>query len=239
MSYILDALKKLESEKERKARGGGMINIAGELLKNGPAPPKERRNWPLVLGLVLLASLITFGATFLFLHGGQGKKRRHHAVSSPVAVPPPVASIPVPAPKPPMPAPPGPPAVASPRQAAPLPVPKPVVVKTSPVPRHPRVVKPARPATVAKKSAKAPVEPAKAAAASLVTAPADIKVSGIAWQDHRAASRAVVNGFLLREGDTVSGARIVEIFQNRIRFSSAAGTFEVYLVANGVPGPAK
>jgi general secretion pathway protein B len=74
---------------------------------------------------------------------------------------------------------------------------------------------------------------------SLVSAPADIKVSGIAWQDQRTASRVVVNGFLLREGDTVSRARIVEIFQNRVRFSSAAGTFEVYLVATGLPGPPK
>ena len=79
MSYILDALKKLETEKERKARGAGMVNIAGELFKNGPAPPKAHRNWPLILGLVLLASLLTFGATFMFLHGGKGKK---HADSS-------------------------------------------------------------------------------------------------------------------------------------------------------------
>jgi hypothetical protein len=39
MSYILDALKKLETDKERKARGAGMVNIAGELLKTRPGSP--------------------------------------------------------------------------------------------------------------------------------------------------------------------------------------------------------
>lgn len=245
MSYILDALKKLETEKERKARAGGMINIAGELLKNGPAPPRERRNWPMVLGLVLLASLLTFGATFLFLHGGKGK--RHHVVSAPVMAPPPAPAVSaspalppaIPAPKPSVPvSQPAPAATAPPHHAAPLPAKAPEAAKAPAAPRNPRAVKPAQPATPTA-GEPPPAEPARPAAVSLVAAPADIKVSGIAWQDHRAASRVVVNGFLLREGDTVSGARVVEIFQNRVRFSSAAGTFEVYLVATGLPGPPK
>ncbi|KAA0891608.1 hypothetical protein [Oryzomonas rubra] len=239
MSYILDALKKLESEKERKARGSGMINIAGELFKNGPAPQKERRNWPIVLGLVLLASLITFGATFLLLHGGKGK--RHAA--SPIVMPPPSVT-PAPAPpllpaKPAMPEPPpGPPAAVAPQKAAPPPARVPKAVKKPPVPRHPPVARPARPVAPAAEE-NAPAEPARPAAAALVAAPADIKVSGIAWQERRGASRAVVNGFLLREGNTVSGARIVEIFQNKVRFSSGTGTFEVYLVATGLPAAPK
>lgn len=243
MSYILDALKKLETEKELKARGSGMINIAGELLKNGPAPPRERRNWPLILVLVLLTSLIIFGATFLLLHGGKGKGKRRHTVPPPVVVPTPSAAVSVPVPKPsaPVPMPTAtPPAAAPPHHAVPLPAKAPAAAKTPPAPRHPPVAKPAASATrVAKKRSNAPMKPAKPAAVSLVAAPADIKVSGIAWQDHRSSSRAVVNGFLLREGDTVSGARVVEIFQNRVRFSSAAGTFEVSLMANGLPGPAK
>jgi general secretion pathway protein B len=243
MSYILDALKKLETDKDRKARGSGMVNIAGELFKNGPAPPKVHRNWPLILGLVLLASLLTFGATYLLLHEGKGRRKRH-TVSLPLALPAPVVSVPqkpaLPAtiPKPPVPvAPSGPPAAASPRHAAPLPVPAPQAAK-APSARHPRVAAPARPEAPAAGES-VPAEPARPAAVSLVPAPADIKVSGIAWQDHRPSSRVVVNGFLLREGDTVSGARIVEIFQNRVRFSSAAGTFEVYLVATGLPAAPK
>lgn len=239
MSYILDALKKLESEKERKARGNGMINIAGELFKNGPAPRQERRNWPIVLVLVLLASLVTFGATFLFLHGGKGK--RHAA--SPIMVPPPAAT-PAPATPPLLPAKPAlpepaprPPAAVAPQKGAPPPA-KAREARTAPVvPRHRPIVKPAPARPAAEENV--PVEPARPAATSLVAAPADIKVSGIAWQEHRSASRAVVNGFLLKEGNTVSGARIVEIFQNKVRFSSGAGTFEVYLVATGLPAAPK
>ncbi|MGD0584157.1 MAG: hypothetical protein ABSA86_00065 [Oryzomonas sp.] len=245
MSYILDALKKLETEKERKARGAGMVNIAGELFKNGPAPPKAHRNWPLILGLVLLASLLTFGATFLLLRGGKGKSKRH-TVSVPLAPPAPAASAPPPSavpasgPKPPVQvSPSGPPAAASPRHSAPLPVPAPKAGKAPSALRQPQVVRPVTPAAAPAADESAPAEPARPAAVSLVPAPADIKVSGIAWQDHRAASRVVVNGFLLREGDTVSGARIEEIFQNRVRFNSSAGTFEVYLVATGLPAAPK
>ncbi|WP_168206064.1 hypothetical protein [Geobacter sp. FeAm09] len=245
MSYILDALKKLESEKERKARGTGMVNIAGELFKTGSAPHKERRNWPLILGLVLLASLVTFGATFLFLHDGKGRAKRH-------AVAPPLAQVPPSPPMPPQPAvpqalpakpaapvpPPGPPPAAAPRKV----VSPPPAAKPAQAPRRPPVAKPAQPAAPAAEegaAVPAPAEPARPAATALVPAPADIKVSGIAWQEHRGASRAVVNGFLLKEGDTVSGARIVGILQNRVRFSSGAGTFEVYLVATGLPAAAK
>jgi general secretion pathway protein B len=231
MSYILDALKKLEAEKERKARGAGMVNIASELFKNGPAPPKAHRNWPLILGLVLLASLLTFGATFMLLHGG--KEKRHTAsaplapavsTSSPLVLPTPVTK---------------PHVAAAPRHAAPIPARATVAGKAPSARRQPKVARPVKPAAAPAAGESAPAEPARPAAVSLVSAPADIKVSGIAWQEQRAASRVVVNGFLLREGDTVSGARIVEIFQNRVRFSSAAGTFEVYLVATGLPGPPK
>ena len=243
MSYILDALKKLETDKERKARGAGMVNIAGELFKNDPAPPKAHRNWPLILGLALFASLLTFGATFMLLHEGKGKK---HGTFARLASPaPPVSAIappalPAPVPKPPVSvSPPGPSAAAAPRHAAPLPAQAPKAGKAPSAPRQPQVARPVQPARAPAAGESVPVEPARPAVVSLVPAPADIKVSGIAWQDHRAASRVVVNGFLLREGDEVSGARIVEIFQNRVRFSKAAGTFELYLVATDVPVPPK
>ena len=50
-------------------------------------------------------------------------------------------------------------------------------------------------------------------------APPDLKVTGIAWQDERSARRAVVNGALIGEGAVVSGARVVEIRQDQVRFS--------------------
>lgn len=56
---------------------------------------------------------------------------------------------------------------------------------------------------------------------------ADLKVSGIAWQDDRAERRAVVNGALVGEGAVVEGARIVRIFQDKVRFSRSGETFEI------------
>jgi general secretion pathway protein B len=76
---------------------------------------------------------------------------------------------------------------------------------------------------------------------ALVAPPADIKVSGIAWADERETRRAVVNGFLLKEGSVVGGARISRIMKDRVRFSQAGGNFEVSMAAPGIsaPGPAK
>lgn len=72
-----------------------------------------------------------------------------------------------------------------------------------------------------------PAEQADDAAISSGGASSDLKVSGIAWQDERADRRAVVNGALVGEGTVVEGARIVRIFQDRVRFSRSGGTFEI------------
>ena len=76
-------------------------------------------------------------------------------------------------------------------------------------------------------------------AAVAITPPADIKVSGIAWQEERSARRAVVNGFLMKEGGMVAGAMISEILPERVRFSMSGGEFELSMVASGVPGASK
>ena len=73
----------------------------------------------------------------------------------------------------------------------------------------------------------------------LTAAPADIKLSGIAWQDERRARRAVINGFLMQEGGIVSGARITDIFQNRVRFSLSGKVFEIPLISTAVPASDK
>lgn len=72
-----------------------------------------------------------------------------------------------------------------------------------------------------------------------IPSPSDIRVSGIAWQDEQGARRAVVNGFLMQEGGSVSGAKITEIFRDRVRFSQSGSIFDVYLLASGFPGKAK
>jgi len=72
-----------------------------------------------------------------------------------------------------------------------------------------------------------------------IAAPIDIKLSGIAWQEERRARRAVVNGFLMQEGGLVSGARITDIFQDRVRFSLSGKVFEIPLTATGTPNAGK
>lgn len=54
-----------------------------------------------------------------------------------------------------------------------------------------------------------------------------LTVSGIAWQDERVLRRAVVNGSLVGEGAMVGDAKIVEIRENRVRFSRGDALFDI------------
>ena len=67
---------------------------------------------------------------------------------------------------------------------------------------------------------------ASTAAATQQAAPADISVSGIAWQDERSLRRAVVNGALVGEGAEVAGARVLEIGEDRVRLSRGGQVFD-------------
>jgi general secretion pathway protein B len=62
--------------------------------------------------------------------------------------------------------------------------------------------------------------------------PEDFKVTGIAWLEERAARRAVINGYLLREGETMSGAKLIEIRQDQVRFSQNGQTFTVFIASS-------
>lgn len=84
----------------------------------------------------------------------------------------------------------------------------------------------------------APVRPVPPAAPVMsatpepvMSAPADIKVTGIAWQDDRSARRAVVNGTLVGEGAVVAGARVVEIRQEQVRFAKDGGRFTIAITS--------
>jgi len=79
----------------------------------------------------------------------------------------------------------------------------------------------------------------KLTADQIIAPPADVVLSGIAWQEERRARRAVVNGFLMQEGGLVSGARIVEIYQDRVRFTLSGKYFELNLVSAAVATPGR
>ena len=73
----------------------------------------------------------------------------------------------------------------------------------------------------------APVKEAAAGQATDSSAVSGITISGIAYQDERGMRRAVINGALVGEGAEVAGARVVEIKENRVRFSKDGQSFEM------------
>lgn len=248
MSYILDALKKLEHEKNRKTRGNGMSDITGELLRNDRQDAAGGGSGKKIVLITVLVSLVTFGATCFFLKPAKN-----------IAVPVTQRTVPVPAAPQPAPSNPAPEPLPSQPQAeqnsntvtTTVSVPKPVgqhpvkpaSATPAPVPVSAKQLKKQRDDTV-KPSAQSVEDAAalitiqelkkrmKAPSAPTMAPPADIKLSGIAWQDEPRARRAVINGFLMQEGGVVSGARITEILPDRVRFSLSGGVFELSLAAS-------
>ena len=88
MSYILDALKKLDHEKSKRSRGIGKINISGALFENERPGAPGVTGWKIAL-VIMVAVLVTFTATWYFFQSGKGREgalpRREAAV--PRAVP--------------------------------------------------------------------------------------------------------------------------------------------------------
>jgi len=251
MSYILDALKKIEHEKNRKAQQNGKINISGDLFQERQQPAARAGIWKIML-LILVASLVTGAGTWYLLR----KENKKGSAALRPALPPPVVSVPTPVTPPPVPVqppvqPPIQPTVQPPVQPQPVPVAAPTVVPQNSVPaaansgnmvpvdslrREKRRIKKepvVRQTPVPQKQPviRQTVAPQQQPVQSVQTipAPADIKVSGIAWQDERSARRAVVNGFLLKEGAAISGAHITDIQADRVRFLSPNGMFEIRL----------
>jgi general secretion pathway protein B len=235
MSYILDALKKLEHEKTRKNRGTGMTTISGALFEQELHKSSATAGWKIVLA-VTAAVVLTFGATWYVLRPATMREMPARRLA--VAVP---SSAPVSTDVPP---------------AAPAPA-DPVAAVNPAQPVQPRSAergsKTAAPdsATTAPEAAavqatkqiqhvRAKERPAqKLSGDQLTAAPAGITLSGIAWQDERSARRAVVNGFLMQEGGVVSGARITEIYQDRVRFTLSGTYFEIPLTSTGFPAAGK
>jgi general secretion pathway protein B len=106
-----------------------------------------------------------------------------------------------------------------PAQTTPLPQPQvtiaPVTNQSAPAPAA--IQQPTPPTQ--KKEAATPVND--------VAAVSGITISGIAYQDERYMRRAVINGALVGEGAEVAGAKVVEIKENRVKFSRGGESFEV------------
>jgi general secretion pathway protein B len=219
MSYILDALKKIEHEKRIKAGPNGRVNISGDLFRERAARPGKKAVWK-IAALVGVVALIACAGTWFVLQKGNKKS----AVLIRPAEPPPV-STPVPVAVP----------VQQPLPVQPQPVQVPLPAAVSKPPAQAETAEddaPVRNVRRQNKQGKARQSPPnQQQTVQTVPAPADIKLSGIAWQDDRSARRVVINGFLLKEGAVVSGAKITDIQADRVRFVSPSGQFEIRLDA--------
>ena len=238
MSYILDALKKMEHEKARKARKAGMSSISGELFMDA-GQQSAKGGVRKMVALVVVTSLIAIGATWFFLrpveNRGVAKPHPVNSAAPLVAVAPPVVPAVQSAPA-------SPSLTPSAQQSVAPKSKSPVVADFSPIAADSAPIKSdqnAKERRKERKSQSAPPVAEQRLPASGAGVSADIRVSGIAWQDERSVRRAVVNGFLMKEGGVVAGARIVEILQDRVRFSQSGRDFELSMVVTGSPSAAK
>jgi general secretion pathway protein B len=215
MSLILDALKKLDREKT--AKNGGKMDITAEILKAGDAPQKNSI-LPLVLTLALTAFVAAL-ATYLFF-GGPGSKTGDPRSTAP-AVPAQAGQVP---------ATPLPPAPAALTDKPPL------STDRSPVAPPVASIEAMRPDNAKKggdptrgKAAAAVKTPGKTVAPpkeGVATLPI-LKISGIVWEEVPSERKAVINGAVAREGDTVEGVKVLEIHPTHVVVSSRGKSFKV------------
>lgn len=228
MSYILDALKKMEHEKAKKKGTAGMASVTGELFRPEKFKPQKGNVWKIGAAIVLVA-ILTSGVTWYFLRDNKPAKTAkitQPVVASPVQQAQPQEPVATPAPV-------TAPVVTPPTQ--PVAAARPEMPVANSVSAAPASEDEGR-RTSRRNTAKAVQRPERE---ETTAAPTDIKVSGIAWQDERAARRAVVNGFLLKEGAVVGGAKIVEILPEKVRFSMSGKTFELSMHSTAASGASK
>jgi len=201
MSLILDALRKMEQDRKTRRQTGQDIRPEVLSYRGRPRHENQRTLVPLLVAALLIVAGISTGLLLSRDRSIPETSRDEHVlptVNAPVTVQPPPPAAPLAT---------APPAVV---QAPPPPVRtetaalQPPVSPTPPIPAALPVAAPAEPASI----------------------PA-ITVSGIAWQDERQLRRAVINGMLVAEGADVAGATVVEIKENRVRFSRGGRLFEI------------
>ncbi len=217
MSFILDALKKLEQEKA--ARKGGDVKISDEIVReNRRGMRKARRSVPMSVVLIALGLVLLLGASGAFLwfkHGGDQSKvvamgpeqtlpaasKRSEASQGTIMAEPVV------------------PEVRPMADEAAEPSPLPVAAKRTSQRERNEATRLSRPDFMAR-----PTHPSGEGSSSGGSGP---KVSGIAWQEAPSARRAVINGDLVKEGAQVDGATVEEILPSRVLFSSGSRRFTV------------
>lgn len=208
MSLILDALRKIEQERKTRRQGGG--DVRAELLSYAGAARKPDSS-P-ALPLLTVALLLAAAAVALLLW----RMTLTPSVENQPAVQ--AAVTPQPPGEPTAPTVTQPPVLSRPGQAS--------------APVHPATAPPLPPKAGTTPATSLP--PAQSHKESgTAGAGESLVVSGIAWQEEKVLRRAVVNGSLVGEGGEISGARVMEIRENRVRFSRGGRSFEVEYAGGG------
>lgn len=250
MSLILEALKKIESDKSRNPQ---KTDIGSAILQ--PGLQTKRRNTVLMSCLFLGAALILIasGAGISYLLSAGGDERRQVQTSPPVSpsdtaltVSPPAAAqrqlsaaeqaVKPPSDKPPEPA----------KKAADAPAPtaageqtagpEPKAFQAARLEADPPVLQDARP----KRNRRLPekvqrgetsVAPKRTGTVPKKYVPEEdmppLRISGVIWGEESRLRRALVNGSAVKEGDIVDGVRVERIESDRIRFSKNGKSFNV------------
>ncbi|HET6418607.1 MAG TPA: hypothetical protein VFG19_00530 [Geobacteraceae bacterium] len=204
MSLILDALKKLEREKAASRKSS--VDIVPAIISS-----RVTRRWPagwklpvVIIVVIALTAAVTTAVVFLLAPRGNRPAPAASASAENIT--------------------PAPPSLAPGNQANPKlaaePAKVPSVIPSRTVPAE------TLPGRIQSHESK-PFGDKNDDSVQSAGGGTDLKVSGIAWQDDRAERRAVVNGALVGEGAVVEGARIVRIFQDKVRFSRSGETFEI------------
>jgi len=214
MSYILDALRKAEAERERGSVPGIHAQPAFAGARPGSAPARSRL-WLVVIALGVLLVLVVAVVLYLLLARGPASEQAARpaapasAAVAPAAAPiAPVAST-------------VPPAIATPAQPA-----------TPPV-RKARAAS-APPLAAAKASAAAPTAKADERVYALNELPDDIRrqlptlsVGGSMYSPKPADRLVIINGQVLHEGEQLAPDLVVQ----QIKLKSAVLAFKGYRIA--------
>lgn len=199
MSYILEAIKKLE-QKRQQEESPSILTLSGGVVQ----VDKKRLLWPYVTAGAILLNGVTALALFWYIPG-------QHTPAAPKAVP---VSTPIRAPEAQPPAAPNEPSartdMASPEAAAPEKRPDPKAV-ASPArePARPSSVKPVKAVSVTPPKSTQPAPP-KGSAVAMYNLPEDLrknlpdlKMTVHSYDDHASSRFAIINNQNLKEGQFI------------------------------------
>ncbi|MBT0664475.1 general secretion pathway protein GspB [Geobacter pelophilus] len=235
MSSILKALQKLEQDKETRKTKEPDISTA---IKMSGRSRKEHANRWLVPALLAMVAAISILVTYSVM-GGFSATRQTTGQPSRLQATQQEAQPAKSQTSPQTPATEVSPAVLAPRIGVTEPTAK-VLENTSrpakaPILPAPSVStsQPAKPQESVTSQQPAPVAQTTEPPADKVAPKPRLRVSGIAWQQDSASRIAVINGAAVSEGGNVDGAKVEQIFPDKVRFSQGGKSFEISLDHEG------